>query len=42
VSERLAGTIASAMIGLDLGTDILRVHDVAPHIDALAVRQALL
>jgi dihydropteroate synthase len=42
VNERLAGTIASAMIGLDLGADILRVHDIAPHIDALAVRQALL
>lgn len=42
VHERLPGTIASAMIGLDLGADILRVHDVGPHIDALAVRQALL
>ncbi|MBN8532843.1 MAG: dihydropteroate synthase [Rhizobiales bacterium] len=42
VNERLAGTIASAMIGLDLGADILRVHDIAPHVDALAVRQALL
>lgn len=42
VNERLAGTIASAMIGLDLGADVLRVHDVAPHTDALAVRQALL
>lgn len=42
VTERLAGTIASAMIGLDLGADILRVHDVAPHIDALAIRQAML
>lgn len=42
VNERLAGTIASAMIGLDLGADILRVHDVAPHTDALAVRQALI
>lgn len=42
VLERLPGTIASAMIGLDLGADILRVHDIGPHIDALAVRQALL
>jgi dihydropteroate synthase len=30
------------MIGLDLGADILRVHDVGPHVDALAVRQTLL
>jgi dihydropteroate synthase len=42
VTERLAGTIASAMIGLNLGADILRVHDVAPHLDTLAIRQALL
>ncbi|MGL5446045.1 MAG: dihydropteroate synthase [Rhabdaerophilum sp.] len=42
VSERLAGTLASGLIGLDLGADILRVHDIGPHVDALAVRQALL
>lgn len=42
VTERLAGTLASGMIGLDLGADILRVHDVGPHVDLLAIRQALL
>jgi dihydropteroate synthase len=41
VNERLAGSLAAAMIGTELGADILRVHDVAPHLDLLAIRQAL-
>lgn len=42
VNERLAGTLASGLIGLELGADVLRVHDIGPHLDILAVRQALL
>ncbi len=41
VTDRLAGTLAAAMIGLDLGADILRVHDIGPHLDLLKVRAAL-
>jgi dihydropteroate synthase len=41
VTDRLAGSITAGMIGLDLGADILRVHDIAPHLDLLKVRAAL-
>jgi len=41
VTERLAGSLAAAMLGVELGADILRVHDIGPHIDALTVRAAL-
>jgi dihydropteroate synthase len=41
VSERLAGSLAAAILGLELGADILRVHDVGPHLDALKLRAAL-
>jgi dihydropteroate synthase len=41
VTERLAGSLAAAMLGVGLGADILRVHDIGPHIDALTVRAAL-
>lgn len=41
VMERLPGSVAAAMLGVDLGADILRVHDIGPHLDALTVRAAL-
>ncbi|CAN1492855.1 FolP Dihydropteroate synthase and related enzymes [Rhabdaerophilaceae bacterium] len=41
VDARLSGTLACAMIGLELGASILRVHDVAAHVDALRVHDAL-
>jgi dihydropteroate synthase len=39
--ERLAGTLAAIAAGLDGGGSILRVHDVAPVADFVAVRSAL-
>lgn len=41
VSERLSGSIASALVGVTLGAGLLRVHDVAQHVDALAVTAAI-
>ncbi len=39
--DRLAGSIAAAMAGLDAGADILRVHDVAETAQAIAIWRAL-
>jgi dihydropteroate synthase len=39
--DRLAGSVAAAMAGLDAGADILRVHDVAETLQAVAVWRAL-
>ncbi|MDR3437950.1 dihydropteroate synthase [Telmatospirillum sp.] len=36
-SERLAGSLSAALVGLDQGAQILRVHDVAETIQAVAV-----
>jgi dihydropteroate synthase len=41
VAERLAGSVAAALVAADRGADILRVHDVAATVDALKVRRAL-
>lgn len=41
VGDRLAATIAADVMGVMLGADILRVHDVAPHFDAIRVAAAL-
>jgi len=41
VAERLAGSLAAAMVAADRGADIIRVHDVAATVDALKVRRAL-
>ena len=38
--ERLPGTIATNVIALERGARVLRVHDVAPVVDALAVAAA--
>ena len=40
-AARLAGTLAAIGEGVDGGASILRVHDVGPVIDFLAVRRAL-
>jgi len=39
--QRLAGSLAAALAGLDRGAQILRVHDVAETRQALAIWQAL-
>lgn len=41
VSERLAGTLAAHLIAVQQGASVLRVHDVASHVQALAVDRAL-
>jgi len=42
VGERLGGTLAANVLGLARGADVLRVHDVAPTVDALLVAEAVL
>jgi dihydropteroate synthase len=39
--ERLAGTLAAGLMGVERGADVLRVHDVAEHVDALKMRAAI-
>lgn len=39
--ERLGGSLAAALTGLDQGVDLLRVHDVAQTVQALSVWRAL-
>ena len=41
VNDRLAGSLAGAIAAADAGASILRVHDVAETVDALAVWQSL-
>ena len=40
VGDRLGGSIAAAVIGVQAGADAVRVHDVAATRDALAVLEA--
>jgi dihydropteroate synthase len=40
VQERLAGSLAAAVIAAERGARIIRVHDVAETVDALKVWQA--
>ena len=40
--ERLPGTIASNVLAIAQGADIVRVHDVREHVDACRVAQAIL
>ncbi len=40
-NERLPAGIAAAVIALQSGADIVRVHDVAATVDALKVTQAV-
>lgn len=39
--QRLAGSIAANMIAMLAGADIIRVHDVAPHVDAARIVEAV-
>jgi dihydropteroate synthase len=41
VDERLAGSIALALLAAERGASILRVHDVAPTVDALRILAAV-
>ncbi|HEX8165277.1 MAG TPA: dihydropteroate synthase [Beijerinckiaceae bacterium] len=41
VAERLPGTLAANAFGVMVGADIVRVHDVAAHVQALTVLGAL-
>lgn len=41
VEDRLAATISANLIGMLAGADILRVHDIAEHKDAIRVAAAL-
>lgn len=41
VSERLAGSVAAALLAAQAGADIVRVHDVAATVDALKILTAL-
>jgi dihydropteroate synthase len=40
-ADRLAGSLACAVLGVERGADILRVHDVAAHVDAIALWSAV-
>lgn len=40
-AQRLAGTLAAVAFGVDVGAQIVRVHDVAEVVDFLSVREAL-
>ena len=42
VDERVAGSVAAAVIAVLNGADIVRVHDVAPTVDALRVTAAVM
>lgn len=39
-AERLPGTLAAGLLAVEQGATVLRVHDVAEHLQALAVREA--
>ena len=39
--ERVAGSLAAAMMGAERGADILRVHDVAEHVEAMKIFAAV-
>ncbi|PRY99534.1 dihydropteroate synthase [Jezberella montanilacus] len=41
VKERVFGSVAAAVCGLERGASILRVHDVGPTLDAVSIWQAV-
>jgi dihydropteroate synthase len=41
VDERLAGSVAAAVIAVQRGAELLRVHDVRATVDALKIWQAV-
>jgi len=40
-ADRLVGSLAAGLLGVASGAAILRVHDVAPHVEALRVADAI-
>jgi dihydropteroate synthase len=42
VGDRLAGSLAAAVLAVERGASLLRVHDVAPTLDAIKVTLALM
>jgi dihydropteroate synthase len=40
--DRLFGSVASHVLGATLGADIVRVHDVRPHVEAIRVVDAIM
>ncbi len=40
--DRLLGSVASHVLGATLGADIVRVHDVRPHVEAIRVVDAVM
>jgi dihydropteroate synthase len=40
-AERVAGSLAAALIGVANGAAVIRAHDVAPHVQALKVWRAI-
>jgi len=41
-AERLAGSVAAALFAIERGADVVRVHDVAPTVQAVALQAVLL
>lgn len=41
VDDRLTGTLAANMSGLENGARVLRVHDVKPHVEAVKLTEAI-
>lgn len=41
VDDRLIGTLAANMVGIAKGARVIRVHDVAEHVEALRMRRAI-
>jgi dihydropteroate synthase len=39
--ERLGGSLATHLLAVDKGASVVRVHDVAPTVQALAVADAI-
>ncbi len=39
-NERLSGTLAAHVLAVSLGADVVRVHDVRPHVEAVRVADA--
>ena len=41
INERLAGSLAAALIAVQQGSQIIRVHDVAETVDIIKVQQEI-
>ena len=42
VEERLAGTLATTVLGISMGADVIRVHDVRENVQACRMAEAIL